>query len=329
MSEDRKNVIVYSSGMKKLALSVQKLLSEAGVTIAAIPVIETTFANGEVCAEIPVTIRHQHVFFFQDLQWPDPNIALMRMFVAADAMLRSAVGGISLVIPYIPYLRQDRKNKPRVPISARMLANFIETNREIKHIITVDMHADQIQGFFSIAVDNLTAMGIFAEYVRKYVMNEGKPVVAVAPDVGAGKRTRGFAKRNGLPITIVEKNRPEANVAEVVSVMGENVKGATIIIPDDIGDTGGTLRGVMETLMNKQGAADAGACITHGIWSGNAAEKFAKAGFKIVTTDSIPRDEAFLRANPWLIMLSLDKLLADALGEHMKIGGSVSSVNGS
>lgn len=285
------------------------------------------FKNGEWFVQMPETVRRQHVFFFHPLQYPDPNAALMQLFLANDAMLRASAAGITLVTPYLPYLRQDRKHKPRVPISARLLADLIESNAQVERIITVDMHADQEQGFFSIPVDNLTSMGIFEKYLRSAFDGNMSSVVVVAPDIGGAVRARRFALQFPTSsVAIFEKRRPRPNESEVVSLIGEPVAGKVVILFDDIIDTGGTILGVVDEL-EKLGATQVIICATHGIFSSGAKERFSRRNLSVLCTDSIPRAKRYRTENAaWLTHLSMDELLADTVYEASLIGGSVSKL---
>lgn len=320
-------VLVSSLGMHEMGDTIQALLKAEGVLFPHYRIGYTTFSNGEVLPKIPETVRNQHVFFLHPLQHPDPNTALMMMFLANDALRRADVSGITLVTPYIPYLRQDRKDQPRVPISARQIADLIQSNKSVERIITVDMHAEQEQGFFSIPVDNLTSTSLFANHFREELKAGGRRVIAVAPDFGGSVRTYRFALKLGdVPVSIVEKRRPGPNKSEIVSIRGARIKGASVAIFEDMIDTGGTIRKTVEAL-KKKGAAAVYLSATHGIFSGDAEAKFAKSGLRVTCTDSIPRDATYRKKNPWLDIVSIDKMLAKAIFESSLVGGSVSGLN--
>ena len=176
-------VVVSTPGMHELAArTVALLASNHGMQLPHHQIEFERFANGEVLPHVPVTVRRQHVFVFHAMQLPSPNDAVITALLVHDALKRASVSGITLVAPYLPYLRQDRKHKPRVPISARMLADIIESNHCVERVITADMHADQEQGFFSIPVDNLMGMGLFAEHFKKMLGSELANSVVVAPE---------------------------------------------------------------------------------------------------------------------------------------------------
>jgi ribose-phosphate pyrophosphokinase len=320
--------IVSSPGMHGMARDIKEMLeSERGVRFPHHEIEYTRFSNEEYLPRIPNTVRRQRVFFLHPLQEPDPNTAIMMMLLANDALKRASVSGITLVVPYIPYLRQDRKDRPRVPISARMLADIIESNMAVERIITIDMHAEQEQGFFSIPVDNLTGMKLFADHFAKKFQGSSNPVQVVSPDFGGAVRSRRFAARLGnVPVAIIEKRRPAANVSEIVSVIGESVAGKEVVIFDDMIDTGGTLRTTARAL-REMGAAGIHLSATHGILSADACAEFSRLGFSVACTDSIPRDKAFYESNPWLNVVSIERLLADAMFEASLVGGSLSKLS--
>lgn len=286
--------------------------------------LHTLFANGELKPFIPETVRGKHVFFLHPLQEPDPNIALMLMFLTADALKRASVSGITLVLPYIPYLRQDRKDEPRTPISARLIADLIETNRKVERLITLDIHADQEQGFFSIPVDNISARTVHAEYFRTKFHNNFQNIVVVAPDFGSAVRARRFAQKLGkdVPVSIIDKRRTGPNQIEVIGFIGPSVANKHVIIYDDMIDTGKTIRGAMSEII-RQGALSVCMCATHGIFSQRAEESFAIAGQQIVVAGTIPRtSEYIVRNSAWLSFVQIDELLADAIS-----GNSVSKLS--
>lgn len=328
-SQNSPFVLVSSPGMHAMAKSIQQILERDGALFPHHEVKVTQFANGEIMPHVPETVRGQHVFLLYSLQHPDPNTALMGMLLTNDALKRASVAGITVVAPYIPYLRQDRKDQPRVPISARMIADLIESNGAVKQLITVDMHAEQEQGFFSIPVDNLTSTSLFAKHFSKQLEACQQKIVAVAPDFGGAVRTRRFAKKMGdIHVAIIEKRRQGPNQSEIVSIVGdpEILNGATTITFEDMIDTGGTIRKTAAALQ-QLGASNVCLSATHGIFSGEAAAKFAESDLRVTCTDSIPREESFLKANPWLEVVSIDHMLAKAIYENSLIGGSVSGLN--
>ncbi len=297
-----------------------------GVTFPHHRVEYKVFASGEVLPLIPETVRRQHVFLFHALQHPTPNDALMRMLVLNDALARASVHGITLVTPFMSYLRQDRKHKKRMPISGRMIADLIESNRQAERVITADMHADQAQGFFTIPVDNLTCFGLLADHCQEKLGGDVSNVVVVSPDFGGAVRARSLAKRLRVPVAIFEKRRDEDGVAEVDMLIGESIVGKRVIICDDIIDTGGTMRATVKELLAR-GAKEIEVWTTHAILSGDAAQLFADGGYRITCTDSIPRSQSYCEKNAsWLTVVSMDVLLAEAVYEASLVGGSVSKL---
>ncbi len=287
------------------------------------------FSNGELKPIIPKTVRGSHVFLLQALQEPDPNNAIMLMLLTADALKRASVAGITLVLPYIPYLRQDRKDEPRVPISARLIADLIQANAKIESVITLDMHADQEEGFFSIPVDNIKGMKVHAEYFRKELKGDFSNIVVIAPDFGSAVRAKRFAQELGenVPVSIIQKRRPGPNQSEVVNFIGEHVDGRIAIIYDDMIDTGGTNRGAAKEML-RQRALKVYTCVTHAILSGDAAIKFKEAGQQVVAAPSIPRSPKYCEENAsWLSFVSIDELLAQAIHEASIVGGSISKLS--
>jgi len=324
-------VFVSSPGMHELAASVHSQVSkmESSIDIPHLELKVKVFSNGEHCTQIPETVRGQHVFFFHPLQFPTPNDAFMDMMIACDAMTRASVASITLVIPYMAYLRQDRKDKPRVPVTASMLADMTQTNGKIAHIITMDMHADQEQGFYKIPVDNLSSKKLFAEQILNMFGKELDTVAVAAPDFGSAKRARKFAEEIGIPnqVVICEKSRPADNQAEVLSVIGASVKDRIVVMYDDMIDTGGTIAKAAAALSTAPHHAKRVVVVaTHGIFSSPAGiTSLCSSGATVLVTDSIPRAHGEL---PEAIkIVSISKLLADAVYQHMLVGGSVSALS--
>jgi ribose-phosphate pyrophosphokinase len=224
-----------------------------------------------------------------------------------DALKRSSAKRITAVLPYYGYARQDRKDKPRVPISAKLVAALLET-AGADRVLTLDLHAAQIQGFFDIPVDHLFAMPVMIDYFR----SQGIPAMTVvSPDAGGVERARAFAKRLGAPLAIIDKRREEANVAEVMNVVGD-VSGRNCLLVDDLIDTAGTLVKGTEALLEK-GAASVSACATHAVLSGPAVSRIEESELKeVVFTNSIPLSEA-ARKSSRIKSLSIAKLMADAI----------------
>ncbi|NLJ41615.1 MAG: ribose-phosphate pyrophosphokinase [Clostridiales bacterium] len=244
----------------------------------------TTFSDGEISVNIHETVRGADVFVVQSTSFPS-NDNLMEMLIMIDAFKRASAGRITAVMPYYGYARQDRKAKARDPITAKLIADLI-TTAGADRVLTMDLHAPQIQGFFSIPLDHLVGLPILVQYYLECGF-EDQDVVVGTPDIGSVNRARGFAYRLNAPIAIIDKRRPRANVAEVMNVIGD-VKGKKVLLVDDLIDTAGTLvEGANALLAN--GAKEIYACATHGVLSGPAIERIQDSPIKeFLITDTIP-----------------------------------------
>jgi len=264
------------------------------------------FSDGEVWFQIQDNVRGADVFVVQPTGAP-VNENLMELLVMLDAFKRSSASRITAVMPYYGYARQDRKDKPRVPISAKLVADLLSaagTNR----VLTMDLHASQIQGFFDVPVDHLFAAPVIIEYVAKLDLPD---VVIVSPDPGGVERARAYAKRLDATLAIADKRRPTANVAEVHHIIGE-VEGRTALIVDDMVDTAGTLTKVAEAVQ-QAGAREVLASCSHAVLSGPALERIEKSSLsKLIVTDSIPLSEEKKRC-PKIVQLSIAELMAKAI----------------
>ncbi|HTS63721.1 MAG TPA: ribose-phosphate pyrophosphokinase [Candidatus Acidoferrales bacterium] len=264
------------------------------------------FSDGEIRLQLNENVRGEDVFVIQPTCQPvDRNI--MELLLMLDALKRSSAQRITAVLPYYGYARQDRKDKPRVPISARLVAALLET-AGASRVLTLDLHAAQIQGFFDIPVDHLFAMPVMIDYFRALDIPD---LTVVSPDAGGVERARAFAKRLNSPLAIIDKRREEANVAEVMNVVGE-VDGRNCLLVDDLIDTAGTLVKGAEALLEK-GAASVSACATHAVLSGSAVERIEESELKeVVFTNSIPLSDEGRNSNR-IKSLSIAKLMADAI----------------
>jgi ribose-phosphate pyrophosphokinase len=248
-----------------------------------VPAKVTTFADGETSVEFQENIRGEDVFIIQSTATP-VNDSLMELMIMIDAAKRSSAKRITAVIPYFGYARQDRKSASRTPITAKLVANLITTSGADR-ILTMDLHAGQIQGFFDIPVDDLTSRVVFAKDIKRNVGTDDGTVF-VSPDAGGAVRARKFADMFGGDIAIVDKRRPEAGKSEVMALIGD-VKGKHAILVDDIVDSGGTLCSAAKAIMDA-GALSVRAYITHGVLSGEACQKVEKSVLEeLVITDSI------------------------------------------
>ena len=242
------------------------------------------FSDGEIFVSIYETVRGSDVFVVQSTSSPT-NDNLMEMLIMIDAFKRASAGRITAVMPYFGYARQDRKAKPRDPISAKLVANLIE-KAGANRLLTLDLHASQIQGFFDIPVDNLVGAPLFVEYYAEK-FKDRESMIVVAPDVGSVSRARAFAQRLGMPLAIVDKRRQKANSSEVMNVIGD-VRGMDVILFDDMVDTAGSLCGAAQALVDG-GAKEVYACASHGVLSGPAIERINKSVIKeLVFLDTIP-----------------------------------------
>jgi len=242
----------------------------------------TRFSDGEINVQIGETVRGTDVFIIQPT-CPPTNDNLMELLIITDAMRRASAKSITAIVPYFGYARQDRKAAPRVPITAKLVANMME-KAGIDRVVTLDLHAGQIQGFFDIPVDNLYGSILFFNYFKE--MNLQNPIIA-SPDIGGVARARYFANRLGLDIVIVDKRREKANVSEVMNIIGE-VEGKDVILIDDMVDTAGTLVNAARALKEK-GANSVRAFATHGILSGPAFDRLRNSELdQLIITDTIP-----------------------------------------
>ncbi|MDB4970334.1 MAG: prsA2 [Myxococcales bacterium] len=279
----------------------------------------TTFSDGELFVEIGENVRGVNCFVVQSTCSPT-NTNLMELLIMIDALKRASAGSIVAVMPYFGYARQDRKVKPRTPISAKLVADLL-TTAGADRVLTVDLHAGQIQGFFDIPVDHLYAMPVMIDHMRQHHL--GKDTVIVSPDAGGVERARAYSKRLNSTLAIVDKRREKANVSEVMNIIGE-VKGKDAIIVDDIIDTAGTLTQAARAL-TEAGARSVSACCSHGVLSGPAIERIEKSPLsELVITDTIPlRPEA--KACPKIKQLSVARILGEAI-KRIHHGDSISSL---
>jgi len=269
------------------------------------------FKDGEVFVEIRENVRGEDVFVIQSTSNP-ANDNLMELLITVDALARASASRVTAVIPYFGYARQDRKAGPRTPISAKLVANLI-TVAGADRVLTVDLHAGQIQGFFDIPTDNLYAVKVMEARIRELYGAELDEITVVSPDVGGVVRARGLSNRlNDAPLSIVDKRRERAGVSEVMNIIGE-VSGRHCILYDDIVDSGGTLVNAAEALMEK-GAKTVSAYVTHGVLSNGAAARVAKADAltRLVVSDSIEATPD-VAACEKIEMVSIAPLLAEAI----------------
>ena len=290
------------SGTANRALA-EEVAQHLGQPLCAVTI--RRFADGEIFVKIDENVRGRDVFIIQPTNPPAEN--MMELLLLMDAARRASAARITAVIPYFGYARQDRKDQPRVAISAKLMANMV-SKAGADRVLGMDFHQHQMQGFFDLPVDHLYAAPVFVSHFRQKQLRD--PVV-VAPDVGSAKMARGFAKRLNASLAIIDKRRPSANVAEVVNVVGE-VAGRDCLIPDDMIDTAGTMSEAVHAL-KRLGARDIYCCATHALLSGPAVDRLSASPVSevaVTNTIAIPPERKFDR----LKVLSIAGLLSKAIG---------------
>ena len=294
--------ILTGNSNKQLSSKISKNLKNKLVNTSI-----RKFSDGEIYIEINENIRGNSIFIIQSVSSP-ANDNLMELLLCIDALKRSSAKNITAVIPYFGYARQDRKVVPRTSISAKLVSNLI-TNAGADRVVTVDLHAGQIQGFFDIPVDNLFATPIFAKHIKKRI--KSKNIICVAPDVGGVERARALGKKLDVGLAIVDKRRPSPGKSQVMNVIG-NVKNKICILTDDIIDSGGTIVNAADALM-KRGAKEVHVYATHGVFSGDAVKKIKNSKIKnLVITDSIDSSDKLKKVRN-IEVLSISILLAEAI----------------
>ena len=274
-----------------------------GVSVGAAKV--TRFSDGEIQVRINESVRGADVFIIQPTSEP-VNEHLMELLVMVDAVRRASARRITAVMPYYGYARQDRKTRARDPVTAKLVANLLYASGT-RRVVTMDLHAGQIQGFFDIPVDHLPGVPLIAQYFLQQQLND---VVVVSPDLGGVQRARDLAERIGAPLAIIDKRRPEPNVAEIMNIIG-SVQGKKVIMIDDIIDTAGTITQGAAAL-KKWGAEEIYVCCTHPVLSGPAVDRLAKAPIKeVLVTNTIPLPQSKIINN--LKILSVAPLLGEAI----------------
>ncbi len=308
--------------MKIVACNSNRLLADAVAARLDLPLTRASirrFADMEVFVEIMENVRGEDVFVIQSTSYP-ANDNLMELLITLDALRRGSARRITAVIPYFGYARQDRKSGPRTPISAKLVANLI-TEAGAHRVLTMDLHAGQIQGFFDIPVDNLYAAPLFSRDIEEHY--RGRDLMIVSPDVGGVLRARGIATRVNTDLAIIDKRRERAGVSEVMNVIGD-VEGRDCVLVDDIVDFGGTLCNAAAALI-ENGARSASVYVTHGVLSGGAVARIASSPIEqLVVTDSILATEA-VRVAHNIRQLTIAPLLAEAM-RRISDESSVSSL---
>ena len=278
------------------------------------------FSDGETFVEIGENVRGLHCFVVQPTCCPT-NHNLMELLLMIDALKRASAGSITAIIPYFGYARQDRKVKPRTPISSKLVADLI-TTAGANRVVSIDLHAGQIQGFFNIPVDNLYAMPVFLDHLRSKNI-QGSETVIISPDAGGVERARAFSKRIHSGLAIIDKRRPAPNIAEVMNIIGE-VRDKNAIIIDDIVDTAGTLTAAANAVM-EHGAKSVSALITHGVLSGPALARIKESALQeLVVTDTLPLSPEAQNCEK-IKVLSVAKLLGEVV-KRIHYGDSISNL---
>ena len=294
--------ILTGNSNKKLSNKISKYLRNKLVNSSI-----KKFSDGEIYIEINENIRGNSIFIIQSVSYP-ANDNLMELLLCIDALKRSSAKNITAVIPYFGYARQDRKVVPRTSISAKLVSNLI-TNAGADRIVTVDLHAGQIQGFFDIPVDNLFSTPIFSRHIKKNINK--KNLICVAPDVGGVERARALGKMLNIGLAIIDKRRPTPGKSQVMNVIG-NVKDKTCLIVDDIIDSGGTIINAAKAL-KERGAKEVHVYVTHGVLSGKAVEKIKKSHIKnLILTDTIDNDTKVKDAKN-IHVLTISNLIGEAI----------------
>lgn len=291
------------------------LAKELGVELGKVTL--KAFSSGERYVRFEESVRGKEVYILQTGTVP-PNEALMELFLMCQAAKLSFARSVHVILPHFAYARQDRVATPREPISAKLVAHLLE-EAGADHIITLNLHSDQIQGFFSIPADAIDSRPLFADYLKKKNI---KDMLIVAPDIGSAKNAKKFADMVGAPLAILHKSRKEHHHAEILQVVGE-VEGKTCVIFDDMIDTAGTLVSAKEALLKHGANKEVYAAATHAIFSGPAVERLKKAKFKeLIVTDSIPVKKTLI---PGLRVIPVAPLLAEVIGRIQR-GESVTGI---
>lgn len=294
--------LVILSGNSNKELS-DKICKSLGVEPGGL--IVSRFSDGEIMVKVEQNVRGKDVFVIQST-CPPVNENLMELLIVLDALRRASAGRITAVIPYFGYARQDRKDQPRVPITAKLVANIL-TSAGANRVLTMDLHAGQVQGFFDIPLDNLYAINVFYDYFKEMKLSD---LVIVSPDVGGIKMVRAYAKKFSVELAIVDKRRNSPDATQVMHILGE-VKDKNVLMVDDMIATGSSMVEAAKAL-KKAGAKKIFAAISHGVLSSNAVEKLNKSGIdSLIITDSIPLGEG--KRSEKIKVVSVDNLFAEAI----------------
>lgn len=298
------NIKIFSGTSNRLL--AENIASEIGLSVSKAHVGQ--FSDGEISINLLETVRGADVYIVNSTSKP-VNDSLMELLIMIDACKRASAGRINAVIPYYGYARQDRKARPRDPISAKLIANML-TTAGADRVLTMDLHCAQIQGFFDIPVDHLRGNTLLTDYYETKFEDELDSIVAVSPDLGSVARTRAFAEKLNVPLAIIDKRRPRPNVSEIMNIIGD-IKGKNAILVDDMIDTAGTICNAANAI-KERGAKSVYACCTHGVFSGNALEKIENSAIdQLIMLDTIHFPEE--KMIPKIKILSTAKIFADAI----------------
>ncbi len=298
------NIKIFSGTSNRLL--AENIAGEIGLSVSKAHVGQ--FSDGEISINLLETVRGADVYIVNSASNP-VNDSLMELLIMIDACKRASAGRINAVIPYYGYARQDRKARPRDPISAKLIANML-TTAGADRVLTMDLHCAQIQGFFDIPVDHLRGNTLLTGYYETKFEDEMDNIVAVSPDLGSVARTRAFAEKLNVPLAIIDKRRPRPNVSEIMNIIGD-IKGKNCILVDDMIDTAGTICNAANTI-KERGAKNIYACCTHGVFSGNALEKIEKSAIdQLIMLDTIHFPEEKMISK--IKILSTAKIFADAI----------------
>jgi ribose-phosphate pyrophosphokinase len=318
-------------------LKADKRLRREGYVYHFIESIVKEFPNGEICVEIPESVRSMKVYLLHSPALPDPNTGIIELILTVDAIERAWADQLIVLATLLPYFRQDRREKKkdgppkRVPISAKVIAKILNMYPIVRGTITLDFHVEQAPAFFDRATDDLDGRLIFVKHLRKIFRNDFSNVVVSSTDIGGGKRAQRTSHSLMTPLGTIMKGRKDNSKVENIGYIGDDVRGRDVILVDDILDTCNTIVSATQTLLSR-GAKSVMAVGTHGLFSidkkGSSAEdKLRDCGAKVVILDTIPRSEAYLKANAsWLTVLPITDFLTQVICESHRPGGSVSSI---
>jgi ribose-phosphate pyrophosphokinase len=333
MSEGHQYQIIGTPAFSEIAENVQKKIAEQygakNVALGKISIGE--FPNGENNIKIESNVRDSDVFLFHSMQLPDPDKAFVTAILTIDALKQADAKSVTLVLPYMSYLRQDRREDGRTPISGEVVSRLISADPLVRRVVTIDMHCHQAEGFFSKPVEHIPGTIFFRDYIKDLFKGDFSNVEVVSPDYGSAKRVEKFAKSldSTLNANVYGKKRTKDGTV-TAHYVGESLVGKSVILYDDQIDTGGTILGAAKKTM-EAGAKEVYICSPHGLFTtkkGDAIsceQKFAESGVKVITTNTIPKDQAYYDKNAsWLTVIPIEEKLSDIMYALSTLNGSVS-----